>query len=97
MITMLLGGIWHGAAWKFVAWGAIHGAGLVVERALQPEPGRWAVSRLGRAVATFVVFHFVCLAWVLFRADSYETAMIYLATAANLVPGLRRLRRSPSA
>jgi alginate O-acetyltransferase complex protein AlgI len=88
IVTMLLGGIWHGAAWKFVAWGAIHGAGLVAERALQPVPGRWAVSRLGRAVATVVVFHFVCLAWVLFRADSYDTAMIYLATAAKLVPGI---------
>ena len=32
MITMLLGGLWHGAAWKFVAWGGLHGAGLVVER-----------------------------------------------------------------
>ncbi|HTI81335.1 MAG TPA: MBOAT family O-acyltransferase, partial [Acetobacteraceae bacterium] len=42
MITMLLGGIWHGAAWKFVGWGALHGAGLVGERFLKPWDGAWA-------------------------------------------------------
>ena len=45
MITMLLGGIWHGAAWNFVAWGGLHGAGLVVERWWQPWSGAWAARR----------------------------------------------------
>jgi hypothetical protein len=88
MVTMLLGGVWHGAAWKFVAWGAIHGLGLVIERALQRVPGQWASGRLGRGVATVVVFHFVCLAWVFFRADSFDTVMVYLGTAARLGPGV---------
>ena len=88
MITMLLGGIWHGAAWKFVAWGGLHGAALVAERLLQRHPGQWAASKLGRVVATVAVFHFVCLAWVFFRADSYDTVLIYLHAMAQLTPGL---------
>ena len=88
MITMLLGGIWHGAAWKFVAWGAIHSAGLVAERALQPKPRHWAVSRISRLLATIVVFHFVCLAWVFFRADNFDTVIIYFSTAAGLTTGV---------
>ena len=52
MITMLLGGIWHGAAWKFVAWGGLHGIGLVIERSLRPWSDAWASKYLGRAVLT---------------------------------------------
>ena len=78
MITMLLGGIWHGAAWKFVGWGALHGAGLVGERFLKPWNGAWARTVFGRLVAVLVVFHFVCLGWILFRADSFQTVVIYL-------------------
>jgi D-alanyl-lipoteichoic acid acyltransferase DltB (MBOAT superfamily) len=88
MITMLLGGIWHGAAWKFVAWGGIHGAGLVIERALPNLPARWANSRTVRVLATLLVFHFVCLTWVFFRADSYETVLTYLGGLAALTPGI---------
>ena len=47
MITMLLGGIWHGAAWKFVIWGALHGGGLAVERMLEPWLGRRADEPAG--------------------------------------------------
>jgi D-alanyl-lipoteichoic acid acyltransferase DltB (MBOAT superfamily) len=83
MITMLLGGIWHGAAWKFVAWGALHGAGLVVERFLKPWDGNWARTRFGRLVAVLAVFHFVCLGWILFRADSFQTVVIYLQTMVS--------------
>jgi D-alanyl-lipoteichoic acid acyltransferase DltB (MBOAT superfamily) len=64
MITMLLGGLWHGAAWTFVLWGGFHGAGLVAEHAVRGRlrlPGwlRWAVT-----------FHLVVLGWILFRAQS---------------------------
>ena len=61
-LTMLLGGLWHGAAWTFVLWGALHGLGLLTERRLG--------LRLNRFVAWLVTFHFVCLGWILFRADS---------------------------
>jgi D-alanyl-lipoteichoic acid acyltransferase DltB (MBOAT superfamily) len=88
LITMLLGGIWHGAAWKFVAWGALHGAALIAERALfgsrVPKPR----SMAGKILSTLFVFHIVCLAWIFFRADSFETVMIYLGAIARLAPGV---------
>ena len=74
MITMLLGGLWHGAHWKFVFWGAMHGAALVVEKSLSavikvPDSVCWRVLRV------FLTFHFVCFLWIFFRADSFATAM----------------------
>jgi alginate O-acetyltransferase complex protein AlgI len=64
MITMVLGGLWHGAAWPFVLWGAFHGAGLVAEHAFGGRfPGpRW--------LRWFVTFHLVVLGWILFRSHS---------------------------
>src|SRR5947209_11288991 len=79
MLTMLLGGLWHGAAWKFIAWGALHGGGLAAERMIEPWLGRRAATPLGRAVAVLVVFHFVCLAWIFFRADDFEVARLFIA------------------
>ncbi|HUY22014.1 MAG TPA: MBOAT family protein [Acidimicrobiales bacterium] len=83
MVTMVLGGLWHGAAWTFVAWGAIHGFGQVgghVRRArrtaagLEPLPG----GTLRVALQRVVTFHIVCLGWVFFRADSFSTATTLL-------------------
>jgi D-alanyl-lipoteichoic acid acyltransferase DltB (MBOAT superfamily) len=82
LVTMLLGGLWHGAAWKFVAWGALHGGGLAAERLIEPWLGRRSHSLAGRIVATLVVFHFVCLAWIFFRAEDFEMARLYLAGLA---------------
>jgi alginate O-acetyltransferase complex protein AlgI len=79
MLTMLLGGLWHGAAWKFIAWGALHGGGLAVERMLEPWLGRRSLSPAGKLVATIVVFHFVCLAWIFFRAEDFAVAQLYIA------------------
>jgi alginate O-acetyltransferase complex protein AlgI len=75
MLTMLLGGLWHGAAWTFVVWGGIHGLGLSVERALGWEP----VSAAGRWLGRVVTFHVVCFAWIFFRADSFQRAGQVLA------------------
>jgi D-alanyl-lipoteichoic acid acyltransferase DltB (MBOAT superfamily) len=79
MLTMLLGGLWHGAAWTFVAWGAIHGTGLVLERLRQDRraakglpPPRDTAFR--RTVGRLLTFHVVCLAWIFFRADSFGRA-----------------------
>jgi hypothetical protein len=72
-LTMLLGGLWHGASWTFVVWGALHGAGLVVERLLVGERGD-ATSWWGRALGFVVTFHVVVVAWVFFRADSFTAA-----------------------
>ena len=75
MLTMVLGGLWHGAGWTFVFWGALHGGGLVAgrwRRARRPDtrPETAAVV-WGQRAATFAL---VCLGWVFFRADSLGTA-----------------------
>jgi D-alanyl-lipoteichoic acid acyltransferase DltB (MBOAT superfamily) len=76
LITMLLGGLWHGAAWTFVAWGGIHGVVLAVER-------RVTVLRQHPVVGWIVTFHVVCLAWVFFRAESFSAAGAMLARLAS--------------
>ncbi|MDB5412275.1 MAG: alginate O-acetyltransferase [Rubritepida sp.] len=79
MATMVLGGIWHGAAWTFVLWGALHGVALAVERALgasRPPVGRGAVL-----LRWIVTFHIVVIGFVLFRAPD-------LATFSALMMGL---------
>lgn len=73
MITMILGGLWHGAAWTFMAWGALHGIGLVVERQIRSR-FTWRLTRTGAAIGRVVTFHFVCIAWVLFRAPTMSVA-----------------------
>jgi alginate O-acetyltransferase complex protein AlgI len=78
MITMLLGGIWHGAAWKFVMWGALHGGGLAVERVLIPRRDRPATVA-GAILSWLVVFHFVCFAWIFFRAEDFTVASSFIA------------------
>jgi len=70
MLTMLLGGLWHGAAWTFVVWGGIHGLGLATERALGWRPTSSAARWFGRVLT----FHVVCFAWIFFRADSFSRA-----------------------
>src|SRR5216110_59197 len=91
MITMLLGGIWHGAGWKFVMWGALHGGGLAVERMLEPWIGRRALSPVAKIVATLVVFHFVCFAWIFFRAEDFGMASLYIGgLAAGWSGGLQQ-------
>ncbi|MEM9197849.1 MAG: MBOAT family O-acyltransferase [Pseudomonadota bacterium] len=76
-LTMLLGGLWHGAAWTFVLWGALHGAFLVAERAL----GR--VIRLGRLPALLITFHLVVLTFVIFRIESLPLLWEYLGGLAR--------------
>jgi alginate O-acetyltransferase complex protein AlgI len=71
MLTMLLGGLWHGAAWTFVIWGGIHGTALSVERWGRE---RWVGFRLPAWLAWLVTFHVVCLAWVFFRSPDLSTA-----------------------
>jgi D-alanyl-lipoteichoic acid acyltransferase DltB (MBOAT superfamily) len=79
-LTMVLGGLWHGASWTFILWGSIHGVGLAIERALfgDRQAGRW-----GRLIGWFVTFHIVCLAWVLFRSANLEGALGFLGGLAG--------------
>lgn len=76
MLTMVLGGLWHGAAWTFVLWGFYHGALLCIHRMLRPWLSRVTqfknrfVIALWFCIRVFVFFHLVCLGWLFFRADS---------------------------
>lgn len=85
MLTMLLGGLWHGAAWTFIAWGGFHGIILVIYRALKVDAFvgnmqsrqffiRTAVN-VGLALLMFVL---VCFSWLLFRSDSLPSVMLFL-------------------
>lgn len=79
MITMLLGGLWHGANWTFVVWGGIHGAGLAMERGSGFVGNHAFRSNLGRWIRRVIIFHFVCFAWIFFRSPSFDTAWGFLA------------------
>jgi D-alanyl-lipoteichoic acid acyltransferase DltB (MBOAT superfamily) len=96
MLTMVLGGLWHGAGWTFLAWGALHGLGLAFDHW---RTGRRAAARLEplasdpasvlrQRVATF---HLVCLGWVFFRAESFGAGfgvLGRLVTGWGLAPAL---------
>jgi alginate O-acetyltransferase complex protein AlgI len=88
MITMVLGGLWHGAAWTFVLWGALHGAGLALERWLADRrPGEEVEQATSWTwLRRLLVFHVVCLGWVLFRSDSVATASSVLARLGDWGP-----------
>ncbi len=79
LLTMLLGGLWHGAAWGFVIWGGLHGLLLVVHRSLGgPRRGEDAPLRARDAPRIALCFHAVCLLWVFFRADTPAAALAIL-------------------
>ena len=97
MITMLLGGLWHGAAWTFVVWGALHGMYLIVHRIWNNVA--WTPIRRLRATALWrwtsrlLLFHAVCLGWVFFRAPSFAIAFAILHRL--LAPGAATLASVP--
>lgn len=79
MLTMAIGGLWHGAAWTFVLWGVFHGAILVLHRLLEPllariDPTDPVASQVWKATRIVVTFHLVCLGWLLFRAETLAQA-----------------------
>ncbi len=85
MLTMILGGLWHGASWTFVFWGFLHGLGLAVTRWWQRrKPANAEPSIVGHAFGVFLTFHYVCLAWIFFRAPSFASATLVLKRLATL-------------
>ncbi len=88
VITMLVGGLWHGPTWTFVLWGALHGMGLVAARWFATLRKRFAAFHVNEmmsgALGLFLTFHFVCFAWIFFRADSLDRAFAILIQLATL-------------
>jgi len=87
MITMVLGGLWHGASWNFVVWGTLHGGALAVTRMWQRARGGKLAAAADppwmRWLATLATFHFVCLAWIFFRAPTFAHATLALHQIAR--------------
>jgi alginate O-acetyltransferase complex protein AlgI len=84
MLTMLIGGLWHGASWTFVVWGGIHGTGMVWERMAADRRRALGLAAPAdtparRVLRWAVTFHVVCLAWIFFRARTFGIAMDMLA------------------
>ena len=84
MITMTLGGLWHGAAWTFVLWGVWHGLALAVERAFRHSIG----YRLALPVKWLLTMSVILAGWVLFRSDSLGTAMGVLQRMLSFAEGI---------
>lgn len=89
MATMLLGGLWHGAAMKFIVWGGLHGGGLILERPFTKYVK--SASGLVRFLAMLLTFHFICFTWLFFHADSMETVKTYLQSLATLQGGFAQV------
>ncbi len=86
LLTMLIGGLWHGASWTFVIWGGLHGLYLIVERVLcktVPSHGVWH-SGMGKILLGGGTFIIVAVTWVFFRAASLEQALLLLASMADI-------------
>ena len=83
LTTMLLGGFWHGASWNFIIWGAIHGVGLGIHKIwmllTDKSFAAFNQSRIYKIISGILTFHFVCFAWIFFKAEDLEIAkeMIY--------------------
>lgn len=86
-LTMLIGGLWHGASWKFVVWGGLHGAMLGIERFFKrfiKIPDNFVT----RFICVFLTFHFVAFCWIFFRAESFEVA-------GNVISNIGKLSYAP--
>ncbi len=107
LLTMLLGGLWHGAAVTFVIWGALHGVGLALERMAREafaggrrtaEGPHAAIVRherqgfgLGRIVAVVLTFHVVVVGWIFFRSQDLDTALYYFQGLGALTGSLAEI------
>ena len=90
LLTMVLGGLWHGAAWTFVVWGTIHGVALAINKAFSDWRKRTnngvapTPTTGGVVVSTIATFLLVCLAWIFFRATTFGDAWTVLTNFVTL-------------
>ncbi|MBC7382242.1 MAG: MBOAT family protein [Bacteroidia bacterium] len=80
MLTMLIGGLWHGASWNFIIWGGLHGAALAFHKyKIEVINKKWKFFKwswcAGRKTGIFFTFHFVCFAWIFFKANTIPDAL----------------------
>jgi alginate O-acetyltransferase complex protein AlgI len=92
-VTMAICGLWHGASWNFVLWGVLHGFGLILNRLTKQITSYKALFKdekqvLSRIVFIPVTFVFVCIGWVLFRANDLDTAMLFYSKIFKFEPGI---------
>ncbi|MFT6159747.1 MAG: alginate O-acetyltransferase complex protein AlgI [Myxococcota bacterium] len=89
MLTMLLGGLWHGAGFRFVVWGALHGSYLLIERVIDRRMGHlsWYHTTVGRLLGWSLTLSATMLAWVFFRANSFEAAFALIVRMVTWAPG----------
>jgi D-alanyl-lipoteichoic acid acyltransferase DltB (MBOAT superfamily) len=87
LTTMVMGGLWHGAAWTFVVWGFLHGAALAATKWWQEKvgskEGKTDPFRPSHIVSVFLTFHLVCVGWIFFRAESFEKAALLFQRLAS--------------
>lgn len=81
MITMLLGGLWHGASWRFILWGGLHGIYLVVERGLRHifKDADFFQQTGMLLVLVLITYYFLCITWVFFRAEDFASAFALIS------------------
>lgn len=92
LITMLIGGLWHGANTTFIIWGALNGAGLIVHKLfMQLRVGkRSRCGKFGYMISAIITFVFVNITWIFFRAESYSNAMDVLKQCTAFAPGINQ-------
>ncbi len=84
MAAMLISGLWHGASYNFIIWGAIHGAGVVLLNIGDKLFGKELLTRQSKFLATFITFQYTSFAWLFFRCPTFDSSMDYLsALSAN--------------
>jgi alginate O-acetyltransferase complex protein AlgI len=84
VITFVIGGLWHGASWNFVVWGALHGVGLAGLRLYQAFRGTAKATGFWRYFNIVFTFHYVTFAWIFFRAADLDTALSILQRIGSL-------------
>ena len=87
-MTMILGGLWHGANLRFVIWGGIHGVGLVFDKIWQKiTPSKWPARKLVKTLGVILTFHLVTFAWIFFRASSWDIVkQLFYQLSQRLMP-----------
>ena len=85
MITMLLGGLWHGASWNFVVWGGLHGVALAFDKLIGGY--KLMASKWLKPLGIVITFHFVCFCWIFFRSPDFASAWLMLSRIFTVFSG----------